>query len=41
MVGFIQDEIWDIGVIVVFFVMLNWLVNVVDMCVNDEFYMLG
>lgn len=39
--GFSEEDVWDIVVIVVFFVMFNCFVNVSNMWLNDEFYMFG
>lgn len=41
MYGFIEDDIWDIVVILVFFGMFNCFVNVMNMWFNVEFYVLG
>lgn len=41
MYGFDEEDIWDIMVIIGFFGFFNCMVNVIFMCLNDEFYILG
>lgn len=39
--GLNREDVWDIGVIVGFFVLFNRMVYLINMCFNDEFYFLG
>lgn len=39
--GLNREDVWDIGVIVGFFVLFNRMVYLINMRFNDEFYFLG
>lgn len=39
--GFTDEDIWDIGAIAAFFALSNRMANLIDMCPNDEFYLIG
>jgi alkylhydroperoxidase family enzyme len=40
-VGFSQDDVWDIAAIAAFFALSNRMANVTSMRPNDEFYLMG
>ena len=39
--GFTDEDIWDIGAIAAFFALSNRMANMISMCPNDEFYLMG